>query len=139
MAVRRSNAPSASIESQPSISRSRTAAAERKRRRRSISMLPCRIRGRREQHCGTRGIWSLLSRRQNHDLRNDQPLPNLQTATHEERACRYGVLHLRKICLAGLRPGRSHKCRAEPTIKRGEDNEDEDMESDHQHRQESRP
>jgi hypothetical protein len=106
MAARRSNAPSVSIKSQLSILRGRTAITERTRQRRSISMLPCRIRGRREQHCGTRRVWSLLSRRRGRDLRNDQTLPNLQKATNQARAYRYCVLHLRKVYLAGLRPGR---------------------------------
>jgi citrate synthase len=37
---------------------------------------------------------------------NDQTLPDLQATTHEARAYRIRELHLRKICLAGLRPHR---------------------------------
>jgi hypothetical protein len=106
MAARHSNASSASIKSELLILTGRTAITERKRQWRSISTLPCRIRGRREQHCGTRRVWSLLSRRRGHDIRNDQTLPNLQKATNEAKPDRYCVLHLRKIYLAGLRPER---------------------------------
>ena len=41
-------------------------------------------------------------RSQDYDLRHDQTLPGLQTATHQAKAYRYGALHLRQVCLAGL-------------------------------------
>ncbi len=39
-----------------------------------------------------------------YDIRDDQTLPGLQTATHQATAYRDHPLHLRQTCLAGLTP-----------------------------------
>src|SRR2546428_467813 len=45
-----------------------------------------------------------LSERQDHDIRNDQTLPNLQAAINQARTNRYRALLLRQTCLAGIAP-----------------------------------
>ena len=41
-----------------------------------------------------------------YDIRDDQALPHLQTATHKKAAHRYGTVHLWQACLAGIAAGK---------------------------------
>jgi hypothetical protein len=49
-----------------------------------------------------------LTRSQDYDVRDNQTLPGLQTATNQATAYRYRALHLRPTCLAGLASELAH-------------------------------